>query len=128
MHFDCGFDIGMQMYDHVEFTSPANRAFTHNHFRFLEFIDQIAVKASEISRAPTEPNSFPSADALAEMVTEAPSSECMRSLAAAQHGSGFRFIFGTLGFKCRDVVSGCRYGFAVRNQEIPAKAGLDRST
>ncbi|KAG1437746.1 hypothetical protein G6F57_020126 [Rhizopus arrhizus] len=42
-----------------------------------------AVKASAISRAPTEPYSLPSVEALAAMVTLAPSSLALRASASA---------------------------------------------
>jgi len=48
-----------------------------------------AVNASAISRAPTEPNNLPSAEALAEIDTDAPSKASLRLLAAAKIAVAF---------------------------------------
>jgi hypothetical protein len=83
-----------------------------------------AVKASAMSRGPTEPYSLPSVEALAAIVTLAPSSS-RRASAPAEDLARLGLVLGATLLELGDVGGGGRHGLALRDEEVAAVARLD---
>ncbi|EEF93560.1 hypothetical protein CATMIT_01808, partial [Catenibacterium mitsuokai DSM 15897] len=120
---DRGFDVGVQVQQHVVFAGAADRAFAHDHFRLADLIAGLGQRFGDVAWGHRAVQLAFGGGVGGDGHLHA-FQLGLAAFGAVEQRLGLGFVIGAAGFELGQVGGGGRHGLALRNQVVAAVARL----